>query len=84
MSTYSVKNLKSPFNYLREEAGREENCEELVKTVCKDTLKLQTADQMLFDRAHRVGARPGPKPRPIVVKFHYYHERERASSKKVF
>lgn len=31
---------------------------------------------MLFDRAHRVGARPGPKPRPIVVKFHYYHERE--------
>ena len=58
------------------EAGREENCEELVKTVCKDTLKLENADQMLFDRAHRVGARPGPKPRPIVVKFHYYHERE--------
>ncbi|MEW8547532.1 MAG: hypothetical protein AB2693_28835 [Candidatus Thiodiazotropha sp.] len=58
------------------EAGRDENCEELVKHVCKDTLKLQNADQMIFDRAHRIGAKTGPRPRPIVVKFHYYHERE--------
>ena len=31
---------------------------------------------MTFDRAHRVGQKSGSKTRPIVVKFHYYTERE--------
>ena len=58
------------------EEGDNENCEDLVKNVCNDTLKITTAHQLLFDRAHRVGRKSGVKARPIVVKFHYYHERE--------
>lgn len=58
------------------EGGDDENCEDLVKGVCRDVLKITTANQMLFDRAHRVGRKNGTKARPIVVKFHYYHERE--------
>ena len=58
------------------EGGDDENCDDLVKGVCRDILKVTTAHQMLFDRAHRVGRRYGAKVRPIVVKFHYYHERE--------
>ena len=49
---------------------------ELVKTVCKEALKITTADNMVFDRAHRGGAKTWSKVQPIVVKFHYYHERE--------
>ena len=46
------------------------------KDVCKEVLKLTDADRILFDRVHRVGTRTGHKARPIVAKFHYYHERE--------
>ena len=31
---------------------------------------------MLFDRVHRVGQKSASKIRPIVVKFHYYTQRE--------
>lgn len=58
------------------EGGDNENCEELVKNVCDEALKVPNAHQLLFDRAHRVGRKTGTKARPIVVKFHYYHERE--------
>ena len=56
--------------------GDDENCDDLVKGVCRDKLKVTSAHQMLFDRAHRVGSKSGAKVRPIVIKFHYYHERE--------
>jgi hypothetical protein len=59
------------------EAGDDENCENLVKTVLKDTLEMETekVDNMIFDRAHRLGKK-GTKARPIVVKFHYYKDKE--------
>ena len=56
------------------EGGDDENCEGLVKSVSRDTFKVTRAHQMLFDRAHRVGRKSGAKVRPVVVKFHYYHE----------
>ena len=58
------------------EGGQDENCEEKAKALCKETLKIATADQMLFTRAHRIGNKSSMKVRPLVVKFHYYHERE--------
>lgn len=58
------------------ESETHENCEDLVKMVCKKTLKIATADQMVFDRAHRFGNRSGAKLRPMVVKFYYFHEQE--------
>ena len=31
---------------------------------------------ILFDRVHRFGQKPASEIRPIVVKFHYYTQRE--------
>lgn len=59
-----------------QERGNDENCEQLVKEFCADALKLGRANELTFDRAHRLGQKSGSKIRPIVVKFHYYAERE--------
>ena len=58
------------------ERGQQENCEQLVKGVCTDTLGLAEAENMTFDRVHRVGTFSKNKVRPIVAKFHYFRERE--------
>ena len=47
-----------------------------VKELLRDILHMENVENILFDRAHRVGQR-STKPRPIVVKFHYYGEREK-------
>ncbi|XP_052778493.1 uncharacterized protein LOC128215930 [Mya arenaria] len=52
-----------------------ENCEELIKDLIKLKLQLET-EGMIFDRAHRLGAKAADKTRPIVVKFHNYKSRE--------
>ncbi|XP_053398799.1 uncharacterized protein LOC123556557 [Mercenaria mercenaria] len=54
----------------------EEDCSEKVKVFCQDNLEID-ASNMTFDRAHRIGNNTAKKPRPIVVKFHYYSEREK-------
>ena len=58
------------------EEGDKENCEAKVKQVIRDVLHMDQVDTILFDRAHRVGQRSA-KTRPIVVKFHYYTQREK-------
>ena len=58
------------------EGGNTEKCEMLVKNMCSEILKIERADSMIFDRAHRVGQR-ATKARPIVVKFHYFSDREK-------
>ena len=58
------------------EGGEAENCSELVKDVCLNVLHVDNANDMLFDRAHRVGQKSATA-RPIVVKFHYYTDREK-------
>lgn len=50
-----------------------ENCETLVKQFIAE--KLNVTQDVTIDRAHRLG-KPRNKTRPIVVKFHYYTERE--------
>ena len=55
-----------------------ENCDTLVKSFINDQLNINGGN-MLLDRAHRLGApRTDGSSRPIVVKFHYYHDREAA------
>jgi hypothetical protein len=50
-------------------------CEVLVKQFIKDVLKVK-ADTIVFNRAHMQGNdRKSKKPRPIIVKFHYYNDR---------
>lgn len=58
------------------EGDNGENCDVLVKGVCTDMLKIERADNIIFDRAHRVGQKTA-RTRPIVVKFHYYSDREK-------
>lgn len=57
------------------ENTEQENCESLVKELIRIHLGLDV-DNMIFDRAHRMGNRTARQPRPIVVKFHKYKDRE--------
>lgn len=52
-----------------------ENCEELVKNMCKETIDLDISEAK-FKRTHRVGPNNAKKPRPIVVNFYDYQVRE--------
>ena len=56
-----------------------ENCDIAVKEFIEKNLKMDTSN-LLFDRAHRLGNRISSKPRPIIVKFHYFHDREKVRS----
>ena len=54
-----------------------ENWEEKVKAFISDQLK-EEAQNIVFDRVHRLGAASKSKqPRPIVAKCQYYHDREK-------
>lgn len=61
------------FYGLKEE--NEENCEILVKELIQTELGIDPSS-MEIDRAHRLGSTSARKPRPIVVKFHRYLDRE--------
>ncbi|XP_060580229.1 uncharacterized protein LOC132737016 [Ruditapes philippinarum] len=58
------------------EEGTDENCKQLAKDFCKNILKISSANEFVFDNAHRIGEKKGSKPRPVVVRFHYLEERE--------
>ena len=49
--------------------------------MCSVNLGIDTAKTFTFDRAHRLGGDNSKKPRPIVVKFHYFSEREKVRLK---
>ena len=53
---------------------KDENCELLIKQFVNE--KLLILRNLTLDRAHRLGKPGYGKTRPIVVKFHYYGERE--------
>jgi hypothetical protein len=62
----------------------EENCARTVTAFCKDKLDIAEADDIKFDRAHRLGAKRqgnGVRPRPIVVKLNSYTDKETIKSK---
>ena len=53
-----------------------ENCDTVIKMFCNEKLHIE-ATNITLDRAHRMGPDSSKKPRPLVAKLHYYHERER-------
>ena len=59
------------FHGIRE--TQHEDCDALVKQFI--TEKLDIAQEIIIDRAHRLG-KPKGRTRPIVVKFHQYTDRE--------
>ena len=52
-----------------------ENCDSLVKQFITEHLHTD-GNNIVLDRAHRLGGPKSRKPRPIVVKFHKYSDRE--------
>ena len=55
-------------------AGEQENCEDIVKEICESKLEITTG--IKIERVHRIGKKNYNKPRPIVVKFSRYSQRE--------
>lgn len=51
-----------------------ENCKEIIKTFISDTLGIE--ENIVLDRAHRLGKPKSYGTRPIVAKFHSYNDRE--------
>ncbi|KAH3839003.1 hypothetical protein DPMN_112423 [Dreissena polymorpha] len=54
--------------------SEQENCQQKVIQVISE--RLQLTDDIILDRAHRLGKPAHGKSRPIVAKFHYYSQRE--------
>jgi hypothetical protein len=62
------------------EEGKTENCQDLVKKLCKETLNMDDADSLVFEKIHRLGKKSGDKARPILATFRYQEQRERVRS----
>ncbi|KAJ8304584.1 hypothetical protein KUTeg_018167 [Tegillarca granosa] len=74
-----LSKLESIETTVNKEEDRQ-NCIKTIKKFCIDVLKVNSDENKLeIDRAHRIGKRSrvqGSKPRPIVVKFHKFSEKE--------
>ena len=69
----SETSKKSPVSDMEAET---QLCTSLVKDFITTKLGIDS-NKMVFDRAHRLGNHiKFNRPRPVVVKFHYFHERE--------
>ena len=55
--------------------NEDENCVDVITKFCKDTMKLENAEQLRLSDAHRLG-KIGPNTRPILVKFISFEHRE--------
>lgn len=60
------------FHGFKEES--DEDCEKKITDMINTTLQIDKT--IVFDRVHRLGQIRGPRPRPIVAKFHQYKDRE--------
>ncbi|XP_053402902.1 sentrin-specific protease 1-like [Mercenaria mercenaria] len=58
------------------EGSATENCEALVKDMCKEYLKIEDADSFTFEKVQRLGKRTGSKNHPTLAKFQFRHQRE--------
>ena len=66
------------FNFPEASRGVTEDCEDIVEN-CLMSLKVIDTKEIWFERAHRLGRRRpehDTKPRPIIVKFTYYKQKE--------
>ena len=67
------------FNFKEASRGATEDCEDIVESLLK-SLNIFEGNDIWIDRAHRLGRRKAEhdtKPRPIIVKFSYYKQKEK-------
>ena len=66
--------------------GTKDDCEKLIKDVLVNKLKIKNAQQIRFDRCHRMtrsfpsnnaDSRPQTRPRAIIARFNYFGDRQR-------
>lgn len=58
--------------------NKEENVYDIVQSIFKDNMKISSPENMKLVRYHRYGKRRPhglDRPRPIIVKFHWYQDR---------
>ena len=59
-------------------------CEAKVRSVLTNNLKLETADQIKFERVHRIGPKTTTRPRTIIAKFSFYKDREEVWQRRTY
>lgn len=65
------------------ESNENENCQNIIHDICRRHLKICDAEEIVIDRAHRIGNSSRDEgPRPIVVKFNQFQQREEIRNKK--
>ena len=67
------------FNFKEATRGVKEDCEDMVEQLLK-SLNILEGEDVWIDRAHRLGNRRpehDTKPRPIIVKFSYFKQKEK-------
>ena len=73
-----ARSMRENLLFIGIEETENEDCSLKVKIFCEDELQMQhdTVEDIVIDRAHRIGKLKVGSVRPIVVKFHRYNERE--------
>ncbi|KAJ8309250.1 hypothetical protein KUTeg_014124 [Tegillarca granosa] len=65
------------------ESNENENCQNIIHDICRRHLKICDAERIVIDRAHRIGNSSRDEgPRPIVVKFNQFQQREEIQRRK--
>lgn len=80
MRAHSVRSNLIFYNIKEEnDQGQREKVEDKIKKLLTDKLEIEDATEKIeIERAHRLGNnKQGPKPRPIVVKFLRYQDKEK-------
>ena len=66
------------YNFPEAEPGENEDCEQLVHNIINSRKIFDSDSDVWIDRAHRLGPRKpqnNDRPRPIIVKFAYYKQK---------
>jgi hypothetical protein len=71
-----ARSMKVNLLYYGLAENEHEDCGAIIKTVCTDILDMPDANTHLFENVRRVGPKRGSKPRPILVTYRYFSERE--------
>ena len=67
------------FYGIPENDPKTEDCHSILKTFIQDNLHID-ANDITFDRAHRLGGPNSKSPRPVIAKFDKFQDRERVRS----
>ena len=59
-------------------------CEAKVRAILVNDLKMESADQIRFERVHRIGPKSITRPRTVIAKFSFYKDREEVWQRRTY